>query len=438
MSSTRKTPLGADVDRRRASATAVAGAMLAAIGLAYILLVAQPGLLRSFNAALSQWPSSQGKPTWLLTLLVIGVAAIGVSLSMLVLAIFVRSAEARPYRWLSPLLVVFASVIVVRSAGEASIADVPLPLFTACCGLLMMGGGALLQTRARLLRVAGGLLLGLPVSALLATFAFDGGGVSGPALAASWAAQDGAVKVAVLALAVTGAAIALLALGTARAPAVAGAGYGYELDDDEDDDDSVSPDGARVWEVLSTAVITLALGALVAYLGVYRPLLAREARAVVSVNQRLEELEQLRASLARERANLEAELATERTKAREAQAQLGRMSAAPAALVQPEPPAPVTAGAAGSGGPHPAVKPRAMSKSDVTPAPKAPAKPKPAAIAHRSAAAPSTSAPAKAVAPAPTRAARPDKDKSARPTAADKRRLSEAVDDDPIGGLDDL
>src|SRR5262245_29728687 len=68
----------------RASAPVFVGAALLAMGIAYVLLLAQPGLVHSVSALWSRMPSSGSAPEWTLPAvaagIVIGGAAIGVAL----------------------------------------------------------------------------------------------------------------------------------------------------------------------------------------------------------------------------------------------------------------------------------------------------------------------------------------------------------------------
>src|SRR6185295_215512 len=81
---------------------------------------------------------------------------------------FVRGVQRAPYLWLSPVLVGFSTLVLARLNVELPFYGVPLQLFALLAGLLLLGGGALVQIRGVACTLSGLLMLLLPTATFIA------------------------------------------------------------------------------------------------------------------------------------------------------------------------------------------------------------------------------------------------------------------------------
>ena len=150
-------------DHGRVTSSVVIGAMLVASAVAYVLLALQPGLVKSISSVWGSTVASGTGPAWAVPAMAAGIAIAAASLSMLVLSAFVRGVQRAPYLWLSPVLVGFSTLVLARLRIELPFYGVPLAASSRCSpGLLLLGGGALVQIRGVACTLSGLLMLLLP------------------------------------------------------------------------------------------------------------------------------------------------------------------------------------------------------------------------------------------------------------------------------------
>jgi hypothetical protein len=446
----------------RAGASLAVGAAVAAVGAAYLYALSQSGLLRTATTWWTSQPAPRG-PDWALPAVAAGVAIGGISLGVVLLSWLARSVAHHPYRWLGPVLVGFALLVLQGMQAALPWKTVPYPLFVALSGFALLAGGAVLQVQGWPAKASGTVVLLLPLAALAGGFALTSGGLS-----AALSVAGAPLLMLVLGLTALGVGVAALVgrseseIGVLRLrrryeqqrlelvdavergrwteaqlaaaehrAALAEQGYyqgpagGYALDDDAAAFAAAArPRSLMPFVMIGVGLIGLGLAAGV-YFGLYRPVLRRavttQAMMAESVQSHSSELDQLRARLEAKQQSLQAELLAARAKLAAA--------AAPAA-VERTVIEPTAAGATADSEHEPEVKAEApVERTTVTKSnaaqKRASAKAKRAA---RRAAKRQAAASAK-----PTAAAVADEDPLDRKT---RRALRETMDDDPIGGLE--
>lgn len=431
-------------DQSRMGTSVVIAAMLVASAVAYVLLALQPGLIKSVSSVWGSAIASGHGPEWAVPAMAAGIAIAAASLAMLVLSAFVRGVQRAPYLWLSPVLVGFSTLVLARLNVELPFYGVPLQLFALLAGLLLLGGGALVQIRGVACTLSGLLMLLLPTATFIAGHAVRLGDIR-----AVWTHLNTASGLFLFVLALTSTGVGIVAWVTRPAHAgplmrsrdwerhreqlahalerarvselhqaqaerraevaeynlrlrggqVAAAPYradtSYALL-------TLAREQGRMMVPLACALLLIA-SAVAAYLGVYRPLTSRLAAqqtfASDAAKEHSEEIEALRKHFDAERAGLLAAVAAEHEKTNNALQAAEQAHANPTAVEQ-KPALPMA-------------KPAAVK----------------AAVPARIAAAKHSPHPAKAPATQAT--------ENAKQTDS-AHGLKEAVDDDPIGGLDGM
>ena len=484
---------GDSAPRAGAGASLAVGAAVAAVGAAYLFALSQSGLLRSATAWWSEASAARG-PSWALPAIAAGVAVGGISLGVVLLSWLTRSVAQHPYRWLGPVLVGFAMLVLNGMHMALPWVSVPYPLFMALSGFALLSGGAVMQSSGWPARLAGGFVLSLPLLALIVGFAATPGG-PGAALQA-----EGAPLVwLVLALTAVGVGLAALVgrsdseyhvaqlrrrlkdkelqlvdaieVGRWNQARLAAAeqrvqlaeqgvynGGGYDAEAAAFAA-ATHPRSLTPWLMAGLGMIGVGIAAGM-YLGLYRPLLkhanAQQALMNESVQSHAAELEQLRARFDAKQQSLQAELSAAR----------GQVGTRPVATVSGN-----SGIAPAAAAPAAAVKPEAAPNSGIAPAPRggattletktqiepaksavvartnakaaAAAKAKRAANrrAKHAAAAAAAAAPAAAPAAKPKAAAKPAAAPMSEAEDLDRKmqralRENENANDDPIGGLE--
>jgi hypothetical protein len=464
------------------------GAAVAAVGAAYLFALSQSGLLRSATAWWSDQSVPRG-PSWVLPAIAAGVAVGGISLGVVLLSWLTRSVAQHPYRWLGPVLVGFAMLVLNGMHMALPWVSVPYPLFMALSGFALLSGGAVMQSSGWPARLAGGFVLSLPLLALIVGFAATAGGVG-----AAMQAEGAPLIWLVLALTAVGVGLAALVgrsdseyhvaqlrrrlkdkelqlvdaieVGRWNQARLAAAehrvqlaeqgvynGGGYDAEAAAFAA-ATQPRSLTPWLMAGLGMIGVGIAGGM-YLGLYRPLLkhanAQQALMNESVQSHSAELEQLRARFDAKQQSLQAELNAAR-----AQVATHPAAAAPAkAEVVAPAAAAVQAAPAPSNGIAPAPRGGATkveTKTEIEPAKSAAvartnskavaaAKAKRAAI-RRARHAASASAPAPAAPSAkPKAAAKPAAAPTSEAEDLDRKmqralRENENADDDPIGGLE--
>jgi hypothetical protein len=450
----------------------LAVALIAAC-LAYVSLLAQPALVRGLSAVWGSAASSARNTDWVIPVVAGSVALAGATLCVVALSAFIRGVQRAPYVWLSPVLVGFSCVVLARMRIDLPLAYVPVGAFAGLAGMLMLGGGALLQVRGVASKLCGVLLLGLPLLTLIAGYSHLAGG-----LGAAWSALDSSAALFSFVLALTCGGVGLVAFVARPLQANMGAeasrrarqlqehrtlleqaierarvselqkvdaerraqvaeyslqvqgarlsasapGFARHADDTAEFVAHARPRLGR-GVVLALYALLIPAAAAVAYFGAYRPLARRAALQQVAGSnagtQQAAELAALRKEFSAERAKLEAALAAERAKLTEA-----------LAAAEHAPPA---GAAAKREAAAPAAQPDA-SEAPQAAAPRTPAKRVARATTHRHA----PRAPSRKAAPTDASATRPPAAAGADSAKDAAGALKEHVNNDPIGGLDGL
>jgi hypothetical protein len=448
----------------RAGASLAVGASVAAVGAAYLYALSQSGLLRTATTWWTGQAAPQHGPEWALPAVAAGMAIGGISLGVVLLSWLARSVAHHPYRWLGPVLVGFALLVLQGMQVALPWKTVPYPLFVALSGFALLAGGAVLQIQGLPAKASGTFVLLTPLAALAAGFALAPGG-----LLRALGGSGTPLLLLVLALTALGVGVAALAgrseseLGVLRLrrryeqqrlelvdavergrwtearlaaaehrASLAEQGYyqapagGYALDDDAAAFAAAArPRALWPWLMLGMGIIGLGLAAGV-YFGLYKPVLrralAQQAMMSESVQSHASELDQLRARLEAKQRSLQAEVAATRD-------QLA--ASAPAVQRTTVEAAPITPAAA-------------ANADDADDADDKVAAPREAASVAKSKAAQKQRASAKAKRAARRAAKR--QAAAAKPVAAPpaedpldrktRRALRENMDDDPIGGLE--
>ena len=460
------------VDQGRASGPLFIAAALVAMGIAYVLLLAHPGLVHSVNAVWQRIPSAAGAPGWALPAVAAGVAIGGTALGVALLSAFVRGVQSHPFSWLAPVLIGFSTLVMTGIPIELPWPTLSLRLFTVLAGLTVLGGGAVMQMRGLWSIAAGTLLLLLPLLTLVAGY------VAMPAgFPAALTQLDSSAQLFMFVLAVTSVGIGFMAAVTERslqdasvvahrfrdpralvAEALERARAGEQRAAEAErraqiaeqqlrgrnagwSAPPVSEDEAAAFAALArpgmsgamiVAISLLATSALVAglYFGLYRPLERRVAmqRAFVAsgAKEHAAEIDVLRKHFQAQQASLQAQLASERARAAGAvaaptavpdeaapeKATEPAQASAPAAAQQVEPVVTRTAETREAPAPVKAETRRASAR-------------KPTATKRQQRKRTAAAAPAVVEANA-----EPEFDRETR------RALRENIDDDPIGGLE--
>jgi hypothetical protein len=483
-------------DQGRANGPLFVAAALVAAGIAYVLLLAHPGLVHGVSSVWQRIPTSGSAPGWALPAVAAGIAIGGTAIGVALLSAFVRGVQVHPFAWLAPVLVGFSSLVMTGLPIDLPWQALSVRLFSVLAGLVMLGGGAVMQMRGLASIAAGTLLLLMPMLVLLAGYAAMPAG-----LPAVLSGLDSSSQLYLFVMALTSVGIGFMAFVTERNsqdaallasqlrdqnPYVAEALEFAEAADAraaqaerraQIAEQRLRAGGAGSWGAppvseadaaefaamarpgLSTTAVVAGVFCVVSvvvaglYAGVYRPLERRaEAQKKFVASAAAEhaaEIDGLRKHFQAQQVSLEAVIAAERAKAG------GEAQAATAT----QPPAPEQPNAAAT----PALAPEQPKKADAASAPvqaqpreaaapaqpAAPAKVEPAAeqesrtVAPRRATASKRSAfrraPRKpeisrAGAAATAKAvAEPEEPELDRET---RRALREQIDDDPIGGLE--
>jgi hypothetical protein len=184
------------------------GAALA-MGLAYAVVLAQPSLVHALRGVFSRLPASGASAGWALPVAAAGIAVAGGAIGVIVLSSVARLAQRNPFLWLGPVLVAFTMIVLAGVNARLPWASLPLPAFAALCGLALLGGGAVLQMPGRAGRIAGALLVSLPLFSLLSGYAASPAGFAASLQSGN---QGGTLVIVILALTSVGiAATALIA-----------------------------------------------------------------------------------------------------------------------------------------------------------------------------------------------------------------------------------
>jgi hypothetical protein len=461
-------PVAVVVDQGRGNGPVFIAAALVAMGIAYVLLLAHPGLVHSVNAVWQRIPSAAGAPGWALPAVAAGVAIGGTAIGVALLSAFVRGVQSHPYSWLAPVLIGFSTLVMTGIPIELPWPMLSLRLFTVLAGLTVLGGGAVMQMRGLWSIGAGTLLLLLPMLTLLAGYAALPIGFS-----AALSQLDSSAQLFMFVLALTSVGIGFMAIVTerslqdaaliahrfgdqrllaadARAAAAerraqiaeqqlrAGGAGAYRAAPVSEDEAAAFAALARpgMSGAMIFAVALLATSAIVAglYFALYRPLerraAAQQSFVAATAKEHAAEIDSLRKRFQAQQATLQAQLASERAGAADAVA--ARAAVPEKAAVEPAPaPAaePVAAAATADTGTAPALRGGA---SLPTPAAAKIESRRPSARKHTPARRPQRKPAAPAAAPAATT------DANAEPAfdRETRRALRENIDDDPIGGLE--
>jgi hypothetical protein len=202
-------------DRGRPNNRLIIASMLLTAAISYALVVLHPGLVQGLGGA---WARSGapaiGNPPWALPAIAASVAIGAASLTMLLLSAFVNGVQRAPYLWLSPVLVGFSTLVMSRLHVQLPFIGVPVLVLTALAGLVVLGGGALLQMGGFTCSASGLLLLLLPGTTLIAGYVARAG-----TLPLAWLALDTPSALYLFVLLVTSAGVAIVALIADASPA---------------------------------------------------------------------------------------------------------------------------------------------------------------------------------------------------------------------------
>jgi hypothetical protein len=195
-------------DRGRVSNRLLVASMLLAAAISYALVVLQPGLVKAIDApwARSVLSPATGNPSWAVPAIASCIAIGAASLAMLLLSAFVSGVQRAPYLWLSPVLVGFSTLVLSRLHVDLPFIGVQVPLLSSLAGLVLIGGGALVQIGGLACAASGSLLLLLPASTLVAGYTVRFG-----TLEHAWAALNTASALYLFVLIVTSLGVAIVA-----------------------------------------------------------------------------------------------------------------------------------------------------------------------------------------------------------------------------------
>jgi len=202
-------PVGMQGVGRGVSPVSLALAAALAMGLAYAVVLAQPSLVHALRGIFGQLPGGASSASWTLPVAAAGIAVAGGALGVIVLSTVARLAQRNPFLWLGPVLVAFTMIVLAGVQAALPWPALPLPAFASLSGVALLGGGAVLQMPGRAGRLAGGLLIALPLLALLVGY---GGSPVGLAASLGAAGKGAALVMVILGLTSIGiAATALIA-----------------------------------------------------------------------------------------------------------------------------------------------------------------------------------------------------------------------------------
>jgi hypothetical protein len=467
-------------DHGRASAPVFIAAALVAMGIAYVLLLAHPGLVHSVSSVWKGLPGASGAPGWTLPAVAAGLAIGGTALGVAALSMFVRGVQAHPFSWLAPVLIGFSTMVMTGIPVELPWSAVSFRVFTVLAGLTVLGGGAVMQMRGLWSIAAGTLLLLLPMLAMLAGYAAQPIG-----LQAALGQLDASAQLFLFVLSLTSVGIGFMAIVTERsaqdaaliaqhqhahvAEALQRAAHAERRA--QLAEQQLRSRGAVPWNVptpapvsedevaafaalarpgLSPALVLggalLAVAAVVAglYVGLYRPLQKRatvqQAFVASAAKEHAAEIDALRKHFQAQQASLQAQLVVERSKtaqvAAPAEANAGAAPAVAAAAPEPEPEKAAAAKEPAPAAVAPAAAASKPAKAEQVAKPAAKAAEARRANARKASAARRAQRPKQVAAasapPAPADDGEPELDRATRRAL----RESESMDDDPIGGLE--
>ncbi len=458
------------VDQGRAGGPLFIAAALVAMGIAYVLLLAHPGLVHSVNALWQRLPSAAAAPGWALPAVAAGVAVGGTAIGVALLSAFVRGVQSHPFSWLAPVLIGFSTLVMTGIPIELPWPALSLRLFTVLAGLTVLGGGAVMQMRGLWSIAAGTLLLLLPLLTLVAGYAAMPAGFP-----AALTQLDSSAQLFMFVLAVTSVGIGFMAVVTERSMQDA-AVVAHRLGDPRAlvaqalerarageqraavaerraqiaeqqlrgrapagwSAPPVSEDEAAAFAALArpgmsgamiVALALLAASALVGglYFTMYRPLQRRvvlqQAFVASGAKEHAAEIDVLRKHFEAQQSSLQAQLASERARAAEGDA--ARTAAPEIDIGSAQTPAPAAAQQ---------VDPVVTRTARTTKAPASPKADTRRVHARKQNAA--KGAPRKRSAPAPAAPAVVDANAEPEFDRETRRALRENIDDDPIGGLE--
>jgi hypothetical protein len=451
----------------RAGASLAVGAAVAAVGAAYLYALSQSGLLRTATTWWTSQPTPSG-PDWALPAVAAGVAIGGISLGVVLLSWLARSVAHHPYRWLGPVLVGFALLVLQGMHVALPWKTVPYSLFVALSGFALLAGGAVLQVQGWPAKASGTFALLLPLAALAAGHALTAGG-----LPEALQVAGTPLLMVVLGLTALGVGVAALVgrseseVGVLRLrrrfeqqrlelvdaiergrwtearlaaaehrASLAEQGYiqapagGYAFDDDAAAFAAAArPRSLWPWVMIGAGLIGMGLAAGV-YFGLYRPVLRRamatQAMMAESVQSHAAELDQLRARLEAKQYSLQAEVTA-------ARAQLAAATTAVERTVVEPPVAEQAAAEPGTTASNEEPAAKAEARAESTSVTKSKAAQKRASAKAKRAARRAAKRQAAAAAAAKPPATPAEEDPLDRKT---RRALRENMDDDPIGGLE--
>jgi hypothetical protein len=212
MPRTQKLWPGDEREQGRTSTSLVIASMLTAMTMAYVLIVFHPRLVKAVDTAWSTWG---GKPGWALSTVAAGAIVAAASLALFLLATVARGVQTAPYVWSAPVLVGCSALGLAQVSVTLPVSGLSAPTFAIASGLLMLVGGGLLQIRGWAFKVSGVLLLTLPVMTLAAGYGLGRGGLQG-----AWQELPNPGRLFVIVLGMTWLSMGLLSLAT-RPAAVA-------------------------------------------------------------------------------------------------------------------------------------------------------------------------------------------------------------------------
>lgn len=200
-------PMGMQTMGRGVSPVSLALAAALAMGLAYAVVLAQPSLVHTLRGVFGQLPGSASSASWALPVIAAGIAVAGGAVGVIVLSTVARLAQRNPFLWLGPVLVAFTMIVLAGVNATLPWPALPLPAFASLSGVALLGGGAVLQMPGRAGRIAGALLIALPLLALLVGY-----GASPAGLGATLAATGQGAALVMVILGLTSIGIAATAL----------------------------------------------------------------------------------------------------------------------------------------------------------------------------------------------------------------------------------
>jgi hypothetical protein len=206
MPRTQKLWAGDERDEGRTSTSLVIASMLTAMTMAYVLIVFHPMLVKAVDAAWSSWG---GKPGWALSTVAAGAIVAAASVALFLLATVARGVQTAPYVWSAPVLVGCSALGLAQVSVKLPVSGLSTPAFAIASGLLMLVGGGLLQIRGWAFKVSGVLLLTLPVMTLAAGYGMGREGLQG-----AWQELPNPGRLFVIVLGMTWLSMGLLSLAT--------------------------------------------------------------------------------------------------------------------------------------------------------------------------------------------------------------------------------